>query len=523
MIRFARRLAICAAWAFVVATYAAGARADAPAAGEVALVVEGLPWDIDPESVRVAIGREIGSGVVLAGKTPDGKASLVLRGEPGRRVALTYRSPEGGGKHIERTIDLPEDPENAAETIALLAGNLTRDEAAELAAMLGKRPEAEPSVEEAIEPSPTPAEPVVTEKIVVAPPERETLRDSANPPVRPAMRRRTVPNDTPVPSPCARPTNMREFAGADVVPHLGTSRFTGTDTVRAISANLLAGYSRGLSGLEIGFGLNIQREFACGVQVVGVGNVVAREVRGMQLALGFNYANNLNGTQIGGVNVAPGSMYGVQAGAVDYASDVRGVQLGAVTIADEVTGWQIGGINIATGDVKGVQIGLINYADTSTYSFGLINIVRRGRLHFDVWGQESGVFMAGFEHGSDHFHNIYGAGFRATGDEPRAVFTLGLGGRVVLSERLSLDIDVLGYSHHDIDDLAPTAFVAQARALVSVNLGGHLGAFAGPSYSVVAAISPAEAQMAPYDTSNLDPNSNPLLGWPGITVGVRTF
>ncbi|MDI3289118.1 hypothetical protein [Polyangium sp. 15x6] len=542
-ILLALRVSLLAAGPLAISTYAGAALAEEPASSAVVLVVEGLPWDVDPEAVRAAIGREIGKTVVLSGAAPAGKASFVLRGEGGRRVTLTYRA-GGEGASVGRTIDLPDDSDRAAETLALLAGNLARDEAAELAALLGKRPEDEPAVEPSEPPSDAPSD---------APVEPPPVAENSEPPAQEPPAKVTPPKNTPAPrkaapapapvpavgppatptrtpsleelAPCWRHDATQFFAGANVLPRVGTSTSRGSNVVHNVSANFLAGYATGLDGLEVGVGLNIEREFACGVQLTAVANIVAGPVRGVQAASGFNFASSLRGVQMGAIDIAAGPVYGVQMGALDIAGDVVGAQIGALNIAGgAVSGVQIGAVNVATGPVKGVQLGLVNYADRSSLSFGLINIIRRGRLHIDLWGQETGIVMAGIEHGGDYMHNIYGIGTRLVGSERRLALSLGLGGHVQISKRFSLDLDLLGYSLHEMPSLAPTAFLVQVRAVAALEIGARLGVFAGPSYTVVNARSVEDALLAPYDSSGLDPtNANPILGWPGLTIGMRMF
>ncbi|MDI1448887.1 hypothetical protein [Polyangium sp. 6x1] len=544
-ILLALRVSLLAAGPLAISTVTGAALAEEPAASAVVLVVEGLPWDVDPEVVRAAIGREIGKSVVLSGAAPAGKASFVLRGEGGRRVTLTYHA-DGEGSIVGRTIDLPDDPERAADTLALLAGNLARDEAAELAVLLGKRPEDKPAAapneapsevprEAPVEPEPPPvvekSEPPAQEPPAKAAPPKNAPAPqkaaSASPPA-PAVGPPETPTRTPSLeelAPCWRRDATQFFAGANVLFWLGTSTSRGANVVHNVSANLFAGYAAGLDGLEVGLGLNIEREFACGVQLTTVANIVAGPVRGVQAAGGLNLATSLRGVQIGGIDIAAGPVFGVQMGALDIAGDVVGAQLGALNIAaGAVSGVQLGVVNVATGPVKGVQLGVVNYADRSSLSFGLLNIVRRGRLHIDLWGQETGIVMAGIEHGGDYIHNIYGIGTRVVGSERRLVLSLGLGGHVNVSKRFSVDVDLLGYSLHETSNLSTTAFLAQARVVGALEIGARLGVFAGPSYTLVNARSLEDALLAPYDSSSVDPTDpSPVLGWPGFTIGLRTF
>ena len=75
----------------------------------------------------------------------------------------------------------------------------------------------------------------------------------------------------------------------------------------------------------------------------------------------------------------------------------------------------MGLVNVARGPVSGAQIGLVNVADTCSFCLGLVSVVRRGRLHLDLWGQESGLLMVGIKHGGLALHNIYGVGVQPFG------------------------------------------------------------------------------------------------------------
>jgi hypothetical protein len=193
--------------------------------------------------------------------------------------------------------------------------------------------------------------------------------------------------------------------------------------------------------------------------------------------------------------------------------------------ASESTDVQIGLLNIATGKVGGAQIGLVNYADDSPFSLGLFNFIRKGRLHLDVWGLESGIVVAGVKHGSDHIHNIYGFGFRTIGSRPLLVSALGLGGRISISQHVYADIDVLGYSLHEPSSLEPAATMAQARALLGFRLFPELAIFGGPSVNVSFSGTPKDAQLSPYGSAPLgaDDASSTERAWPGVVLGVQAF
>lgn len=493
MLTAAGALAVPSAWP-------ASALAEEPPAAGVVLVIENAPWDVDTEAVREAIGREIGKAVTLADAKTAGRAALVLRGEAEGRVTLTYHAEDG--RQTGRTIELPKDSRRVVETIALLAGNLVRDEAAELAATFGKRPAEAPASASAPAPAPAPA-----------------------PAAAPASASASAPAPAENPAPCAAPGASFVLAGADFLPWVGTSTSTGTNVVRRYSANFIAGTTAGLAGIEVGIGVNLKSSFMCGVQGAAGGNIVAGPARGAQLTAGVNYSASLYGAQLGSLNIAAGPAAGAQVGVLDIAGPVTGAQLGALTIAaGDVTGAQLGVMNVATGKVKGVQLGLVNYADTSSLSIGLLNIIRNGRFHLDFWGMESGIVMAGLKHGSDYFHNIYGAGAVVYGDRPRVALTLGFGGRIPLGERLYADVDLLAYSLHDVPSLETSTVLGQTRILLGARLASWLAIYGGPSYNIAFSPDVKDSKLSPYGSIALDPDDpNPALGWPGVVLGVQLF
>lgn len=188
---------------------------------------------------------------------------------------------------------------------------------------------------------------------------------------------------------------------ASLWPSISTNGPVNGAMVNEYSFNFLGGYARGLEGVELGVGANIERNYVKGVQVAGMANLVGGDTKGLQIA-GFHnhtmhslqglqiagFANTvwdtLSGVQIaGGANVVRGGMRGTQvAGAINLATqDVNGVQLagglnvtlrdvqktqaaGALNYGRNVNGAQVaGGLNVALGKVGGGQVaGALNLA-----------------------------------------------------------------------------------------------------------------------------------------------------------------
>jgi hypothetical protein len=90
---------------------------------------------IQAEALRVAIEAELNVAVrVEDALTEEGLSVNVTW----RRATVSFRSKDG--QATTRSMNLPANTEQAVEVIALLAGNLARDEASELLARLAPPP-----------------------------------------------------------------------------------------------------------------------------------------------------------------------------------------------------------------------------------------------------------------------------------------------------------------------------------------------------------------------------------------------
>jgi hypothetical protein len=86
--------------------------------------------DLDDDLVLTAIARELGRPVIRADETGTARALLRIVVDTELQATVYYHEAE---EALTRTIRLPADPARAAETLALLAGNLARDQVLELA------------------------------------------------------------------------------------------------------------------------------------------------------------------------------------------------------------------------------------------------------------------------------------------------------------------------------------------------------------------------------------------------------
>ena len=282
------------------------------------------------------------------------------------------------------------------------------------------------------------------------------------------------------------------------VPYLGTNRKISGSVSNAFSLNLLAGYSGGVRGFELGGLLNIDRYHVRGFQLGGLGNIVGGKTSGFQLGGLFNVnLDRLYGFQLGGLfNVNRGRMTGFQLGGLfNWVTDtIRGAQVaglfnyvparwkgaqiaGLVNVSlAQVTGFQLSGlVNISKEYLSGVQIaGLVNVARTQNRGLqiaGLINYTRTLKgvqiaLINVASRQESGVPIGFFSHvrqggyrcaelsadeisyvniayktGTDRLYNIFKAG---TNDSLLMNFAYGFGTLFHLGKKTSITLDFTG-------------------------------------------------------------------------------
>ena len=377
----------------------------------------------------------------------------------------------------------------------------------------------------------------------------EPTRDSATP----------APRAASADSPCGSANDPTIPIGADFAPYVGTSSSTSArSATRSASFNLFGGYAGGLRGVELAGVMNLERRYACGVQVAGATNLVLGPVRGVALSGIFNLSGPASGASISGaVNLANGAVSGLElAGVANLANGpVEGAQIsGGVNLArgaldglqlssalnlapESATGAQIGGgvnlalgdvnglqlapVNVATRRVRGVQIGVVNVAEKSDLSLGIVSINTRGRTHIDAWSApETGVFASAVKHGGDHWHGIYGFGARS--EDGNFLAILGFGGRIRFGERLRLDIDALGYEAKPFRERFESSLL-QGRALLGVRLLRELSIFAGPSYNVLLSRRGAE-DAAPSYAREVGTGTEPRVHlWPGGVVGVEVL
>lgn len=213
---------------------------------------------------------------------------------------------------------------------------------------------------------------------------------------------------------------------------LGTLGDNSTNYSNKFSLNILGGVNGGVDGAELGGLFNIDSGDVLGFQAAGVFNLNSESLSGFQAAGVFNMnRSNSNGFQAAGVaNINSDNTEGVVisgvanilsettsgcaiAGAINYAESLDGVQVGTVNIAQNITGVQVGIINISK-DIKGVQVGLLSFTKNG---------------YFAVEASYNEVIYSNltYKMGTEKLYNIYGVGLSSLNGESTGAFKYGFG------------------------------------------------------------------------------------------------
>ena len=261
------------------------------------------------------------------------------------------------------------------------------------------------------------------------------------------------------------------------------------------TANLNIGFLGGADHLR-GVQLNAMTSFVHsdmhGVQISGLSNV-GSGIKGVQLSTFSNVSlTPFRGFQIGGVtNISRGIEKGIQLTAMANVSSsyMRGVQIGSYNYADTLNGSQIGLFNACISHPRGVQIGLVNYSrDTTAHKIGLVNISPRTRIDVMAFGGNSNKLNLAMRFRNRSTYSILGFGTHYMGldkDFSGAIYYR-LGQYFSLSPRWTLSGDV-GYFHietfqHNSDSRPERLYSLQARINADYQINSTLSAFASVGY-----------------------------------------
>ncbi len=234
-----------------------------------------------------------------------------------------------------------------------------------------------------------------------------------------------------------------------------------------------------VKSVQLGVFSSIAPEGGHGVQMSGVSSISA---------------HRFNGLQLGGVsNITRGMDRGLQlSGLLNVSSDMMGGwQWGAVNYADSLNGAQIGVFNVARKRPRGWQVGLVNVSyDSIGHKIGLVNVNPMTDIDLMMYGGSSTKMNIAVRYRNRSTYNVVGVGTHFMGLDSRfsgALFYR-LGQYFELSPKWSLSGD-LGYYHVETfekhsSDKPQRLYSLQARVNVDYRINKKLGAFASVGWGL---------------------------------------
>jgi len=332
-----------------------------------------------------------------------------------------------------------------------------------------------------------------------------------------------------------------------LTPGLSSQGKQGQSTINNFSLNILGGKTGGVDGVEIGGLFNINAMNVKGVQVGGIFNLTG-EVDGVQVGGIYNHAaGSVKGLQVGGINnFVKGSVNGLQIGGIynQVNKEVKGMQLagianvttakvdgiqvsGIANISKEVNGVQVGGIFNYTKKLRGVQIGLINFAsESSGYSIGLLNFVPNG--YHKIAFSTNEVFQANvaYKSGNNKLYSIILGGVSTPDDARAYAFGLGLGKEITIAKMLSINPEISSQYVY-LGTFQDYNSLNKFNLDFHLNIGKHFSMFAGPALSAFYQETknpfPGYKTELPNTSTNTFKINNNMVGWIGWNAGISFF
>lgn len=252
-------------------------------------------------------------------------------------------------------------------------------------------------------------------------------------------------------------------------------------------------FSGGLRAQQLPLGLVSFQDSLRSVQVGVIASVATEQARGIQLS-GFSNmaAIPFKGIQFSGIsNIASGVERGMQwASLLNVSSGyMRGLQLGSYNYADSLNGSQVGLINVARTHPKGWQVGLVNVTrDTVAHKLGLVNVNPNTAIDYLFYLGSATKLNGAVRFRNHSTYNILAAGTHYMGLDKRFSGSLSyrLGQYFPVSPRLSLSGDV-GFSHIETFEQNNASkperlYSVQVRLNADYRLNDRLGLFATVGY-----------------------------------------
>jgi len=233
-----------------------------------------------------------------------------------------------------------------------------------------------------------------------------------------------------------------------------------TDNSKGFSLSGVANICNGnTSSVGISGVLNYSKKMSGGFQVAGVSNVCSDSASGLFLSGVLNYSKqNSKGFQMSTINYTAEKFTGFQLGVVNYARELNGIQLGVV--------------NILNDSGKALPI-------------GVLSIVKNGFFEFELTGGEVIYSNLNYKMGVERFYTIFKAGYSYYKNNPVYSYGIGFGSNISISEKHKLNVDLssntIVYNNRWDGELD---LLNKADFNYKYNVSRNLSLLVGPSFNV---------------------------------------
>lgn len=349
------------------------------------------------------------------------------------------------------------------------------------------------------------------------------------------------------------PFNFYRAYQFSLFPGISTNQKMSGNVSNNYSFNLVGGFNYGTHTLELGSAFNINRKFSYGwqlaggfnfvrgivdgVQLSGGANVVGQQMEGTQLSGGINFVyGDQSGLQgAGGANIVLGESKGVQlSGGFNQATNLKGTQIsgGFNAVIQEAEGIQIAPVNYAT-ILKGKQIGIVNVADSAEgIPVGLVSFVRRGGLfQVEFSSDELSYGNVALKMGVPKLYNIYSAGMSYHQNDFFWNYGLGLGTEFLNANNRPFNSELLfHWLHKKVKSSFDHYGLVKYQFLMQNNAQNKWRISYGPSINLLVFENKLTKQanyedLPPYSFLNTRASSIRFQAWLGfrLAIGLRDF
>lgn len=289
-----------------------------------------------------------------------------------------------------------------------------------------------------------------------------------------------------------------------------------------------------LDGIEIAGFSNVVTETSDAVQIAGFSNVTRNNMNGLQISGFSNFTKDLKGLQAAGFsNTTSGNLNGTQiAGFGNIVKDsTTGIQLAGFSniTKKEMNGVQIAGFLNYAKDVDGIQIGVINIADTvSGVSFGMFNFIRKGFHQISLKTTETGSIDLAINLGTTKFYNKFGVTAFPFSDTKTWGIEYGFGTLFLPQKKVNFNVE-LGVTNYNINTMWTENQLQTYKISSDLNYNPsqHFSIFVGPSFSMTyfdnttTDISSLPKNTLFTSTYNRTIENIDLNGWIGLQAGLK--